>query len=65
MTITPAQIDIWRGLAAETQNLEFKEAGNQYCTRKLAVPLLRRHCQRRWRASGALIEALWLALMDE
>ena len=47
MTITPAQIDIWRGLAAETQNLEFKEAGNQYYTRKLAVPLLRRHCQRR------------------
>lgn len=35
MTITPAQIDIWRGLAAETQNLEFKEAGNQYDTRKL------------------------------
>jgi predicted HTH transcriptional regulator len=35
MTITPAQIDMWRGSASETQNLEFKEAGNQYDTRKL------------------------------
>lgn len=35
MTITPAQINIWRGIASETQNLEFKEAGNQYDTRKL------------------------------
>lgn len=35
MTITPAQIAIWRGLASETQNLEFKESGNQYDTRKL------------------------------
>lgn len=35
MTVTSAQIDIWRGLASETQNLEFKEAGNQYDTRKL------------------------------
>ena len=35
MTITPEQIDIWRGMASETQNLEFKEAGNQYDTRKL------------------------------
>jgi ATP-dependent DNA helicase RecG len=35
MTITPAQIDIWRSQPSETQNLEFKEAGNQYDTRKL------------------------------
>ncbi len=35
MTITPAQIDIWRTQPSETQNLEFKEAGNQYDTRKL------------------------------
>ncbi len=35
MTITAAQIDIWRGRASETQNLEFKAAGNQYDTRKL------------------------------
>jgi len=35
MTITPEQIDIWRGMPSETQNLEFKEASNQYDTRKL------------------------------
>ncbi len=35
MTITPAQIDLWRSSAAENQNLEFKEARNQYDTNKL------------------------------
>jgi ATP-dependent DNA helicase RecG len=35
MTIDPIQIDIWRNCPTETQNLEFKEAGNQYDTRKL------------------------------
>lgn len=35
MTITPAQVDMWRSSASETQNLEFKEAGSQYDTRKL------------------------------
>ena len=35
MTNTPAQTNMWRGSASETQNLEFKEAGNQYDTRKL------------------------------
>lgn len=35
MTIAVEQIDLWRGSASETQNLEFKEAGNQYDTRKL------------------------------
>lgn len=35
MTTTTVQIDIWRGSASETQNLEFKEASNQYDTRKL------------------------------
>ena len=35
MTISAEQIDLWRGSASETQNLEFKEAGNQYDTRKL------------------------------
>lgn len=39
MTITPAQIDIWRGLASETQRLEFKEARHQYDTTRL-----RRYC---------------------
>ena len=33
--ITPEQIDLWRSSARETQNLEFKEAKNQYDTRKL------------------------------
>lgn len=35
MTITPEQIDLWRSSASETQNLEFKEAKNQYDTKKL------------------------------
>ena len=35
MSISPEQIDLWRSSASETQNLEFKEAGNQYDTRKL------------------------------
>jgi len=35
MSITPDQIDLWRSIASETQNLEFKEAKNQYDTKKL------------------------------
>ena len=35
MTITAEQIDIWRASASETQNLEFKEAKNQYDNKKL------------------------------
>ena len=35
MTITPEQIDIWRSSASETQNLEFKEAKQQYDNKKL------------------------------
>lgn len=35
MTITADQIDLWRSSASETQNLEFKEARNQYDTKKL------------------------------
>lgn len=35
MTITADQIDLWRSSASETQNLEFKEAKNQYDTKKL------------------------------
>ncbi|PJK08457.1 MloB [Lysobacteraceae bacterium NML08-0793] len=35
MNITAAQIDLWRSSASETQNLEFKEARNQYDTKKL------------------------------
>lgn len=35
MTISVEQIDLWRGSASETKNLEFKEDGNQYDTRKL------------------------------
>lgn len=30
MTITPEQIDLWRSVRSETQNLEFKEAKRQY-----------------------------------
>lgn len=30
MSTTPAQIDVWRQSRSETQNLEFKEAKNQY-----------------------------------
>lgn len=39
MTITTAQIDVWRSSPAETAHLEFKEAKNQYDTTKL-----RRYC---------------------
>jgi ATP-dependent DNA helicase RecG len=39
MTITAAQIDVWRASATETAHLEFKEAKNQYDTTKL-----RRYC---------------------
>lgn len=35
MTITPEQIDIWRNVKSETQNLEFKEAKTQYSYEKL------------------------------
>jgi len=35
MTITVAQIDLWRSSASETPNLEFKEAKQQYDTGKL------------------------------
>ena len=35
MSISAEQIDLWRGLASETQRLEFKEARNQYDTTKL------------------------------
>lgn len=35
MTITPEQINIWRSAASETQNLEFKEAKQQYDNKKL------------------------------
>ncbi len=35
MSITPEQIDLWRTVRSETQNLEFKEAKNQYDSRKL------------------------------
>ena len=35
MTITSDQVDLWRSSASETQNLEFKEAKNQYDTTKL------------------------------
>lgn len=35
MTITPEQIDLWRSVRSETQNLEFKEAKNQFDSKKL------------------------------
>lgn len=35
MTITPAEMDVWCSIAYETQNLEFKEARNQYDITKL------------------------------
>lgn len=35
MSLSVEKIDIWRSLACETQKLDFKEAGNQYDTRKL------------------------------
>lgn len=36
MSITVEQINLWRQLPSETQNLEFKEAKAQYDTRKLS-----------------------------
>ena len=35
MRVSAEQIDLWRGSASETQNLEFKEAAQQYDSRKL------------------------------
>ena len=35
MTITAEQIDLWRSVQSETQNLEFKEAKTQYDNKKL------------------------------
>lgn len=35
MTITPEQIDLWRSVRSETQNLEFKEAKTQFDNTKL------------------------------
>lgn len=35
MTITPEQVDLWRSVRSETQNLEFKEAKTQYDNKKL------------------------------
>ncbi len=35
MNITPEQIDLWRTVHSETQNLEFKEAKNQFDSKKL------------------------------
>lgn len=35
MAITPNQIDRWRSVASETQNLEFKEAKTQFDNRRL------------------------------
>lgn len=35
MTTTPQQIDLWRTVPSETQNLEFKEAKNQFDSKKL------------------------------
>lgn len=37
MTTTPAQIDLWRQSATETQKLEFKEAKASYDRQKLAA----------------------------
>ena len=34
MTTTPEQIDLWRQTPSEHQRLEFKEAKNQFDTRK-------------------------------
>jgi len=36
MSTTPEQIDLWRQAASEHQRLEFKEAKNQFDTRKLS-----------------------------
>ena len=35
MSITIEQIELWRSVPSETQNLEFKEAKSQYDSRKL------------------------------
>lgn len=35
MSTTPEQIDLWRKVTSEHQRLEFKEAKNQFDTRKL------------------------------
>lgn len=35
MSITPEQVDLWRSAHSETQNLEFKEAKNQFDNKKL------------------------------
>lgn len=35
MSITPEQIDLWRSMTSENQNLEFKEAKTQYDNKKL------------------------------
>jgi ATP-dependent DNA helicase RecG len=35
MPIAPEQVDIWRSMPYETENLEFKEAKNQYDSNKL------------------------------
>jgi ATP-dependent DNA helicase RecG len=35
MPVTPLQVDLWRSVPTENQNLEFKEAKNQYDTDKL------------------------------
>ncbi len=36
MNTTPDQIDLWRQASSEHQRLEFKEAKNQFDTRKLS-----------------------------
>src|SRR4051812_34806334 len=35
MPVTSAQVDLWRAAPSENQNLEFKEAKNQYDAEKL------------------------------
>lgn len=37
MTTSVEQIDLWRQAPSEHQHLEFKEAKNQFDTRKLGV----------------------------
>ena len=37
METTPAQIDLWRAAPSEDQNLEFKEAKNNFDHEKLAA----------------------------
>ena len=52
MVITPSQIDLWRQAPSEYQNLEFKEAKNQFDREKLSA-----YCvaiaKRGWWSSGA------------